>query len=297
MAAVAGAADAGAPPEPDDEAEEPTLNDNPDVVEVARVREVVYLPEEDPPGRDPFTAEEIFDHIRDIKDPEHEEMTLEQLSVVKVADVAVDDENATVEVRYTPTIPHCSMATLIGLCLSVKLIRSLPDRFKLLVAIAPGTHASEAEINKQLADKERVAAALENPHLLKVVNKCIYDPDAPEPLFAHDREHYINAHLFRQEDQKPWPFDETPIGEVRPMDFGLDRWGPEGPFDDAAVRRWIDEMLESCGGDEELMKERCLEILYERAENPPPPTPHPQIWPPPAGSWRAKAIYDTPGCD
>ena len=29
-------------------------------------------------------------------------------------------------------------------------------------------------------------------------------------------------------------------------------------------------MLESCGGDEELMKERCLEILHERAENPPP---------------------------
>ncbi|KAH3769380.1 hypothetical protein DPMN_170647 [Dreissena polymorpha] len=41
------------------------------------------------------------------------------------------------------------------------------------VKIAPGTHASEDAVNKQLADKERVAAALENSHLLKVVNQCL----------------------------------------------------------------------------------------------------------------------------
>ena len=29
------------------------------------------------------------------------------------------------------------------------------------------------KVNKQLADKERVAAALENSHLLKVVNQCL----------------------------------------------------------------------------------------------------------------------------
>lgn len=72
-----------------------------------------------------------------------------------------------------PTIPHCSMATLIGLCIRVKLLRSLPSRFKVAVQIKPGTHASETAINKQLADKERVKAALENQHLLGVVNKCI----------------------------------------------------------------------------------------------------------------------------
>ena len=36
-----------------------------------------------------------------------------------------------------------------------------------------GTHVSEAQVNKQLNDKERVAAALENGHLLQVVNKCL----------------------------------------------------------------------------------------------------------------------------
>ena len=28
-------------------------------------------------------------------------------------------------------------------------------------------------VNKQLGDKERVAAALENTHLLKVINRCL----------------------------------------------------------------------------------------------------------------------------
>ena len=72
-----------------------------------------------------------------------------------------------------PTIPHCSMATLIGLCIRVKLKRSLPSRFKVDVKIEPGTHASEQSINKQLRDKERVCAALENKALVGVVNKCL----------------------------------------------------------------------------------------------------------------------------
>lgn len=71
------------------------------------------------------------------------------------------------------------MATLIGLCIRVKLLRSLPQRFKVRVEVTPGTHASEAAVNKQLNDKERVAAALENAHLLGVVNKCLDEVNAP----------------------------------------------------------------------------------------------------------------------
>ena len=65
------------------------------------------------------------------------------------------------------------MATLIGLCLRVKLLRTLPPRMKVAIYIKPGAHQSESAINKQLNDKERVAAALENIHLAEVVNKCI----------------------------------------------------------------------------------------------------------------------------
>ena len=65
------------------------------------------------------------------------------------------------------------MATLIGLSIRAKLSRALPKRFKLSVSIEPGTHETEDAINKQLADKERVSAALENAHLLGILNKCI----------------------------------------------------------------------------------------------------------------------------
>lgn len=41
------------------------------------------------------------------------------------------------------------------------------------IRLAPGSHASEAAVNKQLADKERVAAALENPNLLQMVDRCL----------------------------------------------------------------------------------------------------------------------------
>ena len=117
---------------------------------------------------------EVFDEIRNIKDPEHP-LTLEQLNVVEIESVKVDNDKKIVSVQFTPTIPHCSMASLIGLSIQVKLIRSLPMCYKKEVSIKAGSHASEEAINKQLADKERVAAALENVNLLQVINSCLED--------------------------------------------------------------------------------------------------------------------------
>jgi metal-sulfur cluster biosynthetic enzyme len=117
---------------------------------------------------------EVFDMIRNLQDPEHP-LTLEELNVVDIDSVKIDHKNLLCTVEFTPTIPHCSMATLIGLSIQVKLLRSLPANYKTEVKIKAGTHASEHAVNKQLADKERVAAALENVHLLQVVNKCLED--------------------------------------------------------------------------------------------------------------------------
>lgn len=115
---------------------------------------------------------EIFDHIRDIKDPEHP-YSLEELKVITEDAIEVDDKRSYVRVTFTPTVEHCSMATVIGLCLRVKLMRSLPSRFKVDIKVAPGTHATEDAVNKQLNDKERVAAALENPNLVDMVDECL----------------------------------------------------------------------------------------------------------------------------
>lgn len=114
----------------------------------------------------------ILDLVRLINDPEHP-LTLEELHVVQQSLIKVDNEHKEVFVNFTPTIPHCSMATLIGLSIRVKLLRSLPPKFKVTVEITPGTHTSEMAVNKQLADKERVAAALENSDLINVINQCI----------------------------------------------------------------------------------------------------------------------------
>ena len=46
-------------------------------------------------------------------------------------------------VQFTPTVQHCSMATLIGLSLRVKLMQTLPNRFKVCPTNALGSYSSE----------------------------------------------------------------------------------------------------------------------------------------------------------
>merc|ERR1711879_488767 len=149
------------------------INPNPTVYAVKEVlHQRPYVEtDDDEEMSEEIDALEIFDLIRRINDPEHP-LTLEQLNVTQHDLIQVDNSNSQINISFTPTIPHCSMATLIGLCIRVKLLRSLPSRFKVDIRVAPGSHASEDAVNKQLNDKERVAAALENAHLVDVVNTC-----------------------------------------------------------------------------------------------------------------------------
>ncbi|PUZ48702.1 hypothetical protein GQ55_7G267700 [Panicum hallii var. hallii] len=148
------------------------INANP-VIHEKKERRVRQAPETtDENAVEPIDQLEIFDHIRDIKDPEHP-YSLEQLNVVTEDSIELNDERNYVRVTFTPTVEHCSMATVIGLCIRVKLIRSLPPRYKVDIRVAPGSHSTEAAVNKQLNDKERVAAALENPNLLDMVEECL----------------------------------------------------------------------------------------------------------------------------
>jgi len=76
-------------------------------------------------------------------------------------------------VEVTPTITHCSLATVIGLGVRVRLEQALPPRFRVDVRIKEGTHSTAEQVNKQLGDKERVAAAMENMQLMGVLNKMM----------------------------------------------------------------------------------------------------------------------------
>lgn len=123
---------------------------------------------------DPIDEQEIFDLIATISDPEHP-LTLAQLAVVNLSDIKITNPPncgggiSEVLIKITPTITHCSLATLIGLGIRVRLDRSLPSRYRIKILIKEGTHQLENQVNKQLNDKERVAAACENNQLLNVI--------------------------------------------------------------------------------------------------------------------------------
>jgi len=150
------------------------INENPTIYEAEEdeldIEETLDYDDEE--EEEPFRPQEIYRYIRHLSDPEHP-LTLEQLHVVNKEHISVDNDAKKVLVQFTPTIPHCSMATLIGLSIRVKLLRSIPSKFKVRIEVFPGSHATELAINKQLNDKERVAAALENNNLLEIVNKSI----------------------------------------------------------------------------------------------------------------------------
>ncbi|KAJ3201828.1 Mitotic spindle-associated MMXD complex subunit MIP18 [Entophlyctis luteolus] len=100
-------------------------------------------------GDEPIDAQEVFEINRTSTAPEHP-LTLEQLNVAQLRHITVDHARSRIAVVFTPTIPHCSMATLIGLCIRVQLLRCLPLRFKVDIFVEEGTHQSEKSVNKQL---------------------------------------------------------------------------------------------------------------------------------------------------
>lgn len=122
----------------------------------------------------------FLDFLRTIKDPE-KPSTLEDLKVVYEEGIFVQTSTncnvPVVRVEFNPTVPHCSLATLIGLCIRVKIERNLTHNIKLDIFIKKGAHSTEDEINKQINDKERVGAALENPNLKNLVEDCIKEQD------------------------------------------------------------------------------------------------------------------------
>lgn len=126
---------------------------------------------------EPIDQQEIYDLISTISDPEHPH-TLGQLSVVNLPDIHISRETdesllATVLVEITPTITHCSLATVIGLAVRVRLEQALPPNYRVDIRMKEGAHAQDDQVNKQLADKERVAAALENDTLKNVLDKML----------------------------------------------------------------------------------------------------------------------------
>ncbi|RUS69279.1 hypothetical protein EGW08_022957 [Elysia chlorotica] len=125
--------------------------------------------------------ETIYDLISDIRDPE-KAASLEDLNVVSEEGVTVRrllTGQVLASIEFVPTVPHCTLASIIGLSIRSKLDQSLPQKPKIDIFIKKGTHDTADEINKQINDKERISAAMENPNLQKLVASCT-DPEAME---------------------------------------------------------------------------------------------------------------------
>lgn len=128
--------------------------------------------------------ETVFQLIRNIVDPEHPQ-TIEQLGIVDLNSVSIykmetDDpflreglDVTVVEVKYKPTIPHCSMAAVIGLGIKIQLMKYLDMKYHTKVIVAEDSHIQERDLNKQINDKDRVLAATENEGVVEFLDPLL----------------------------------------------------------------------------------------------------------------------------
>ena len=138
--------------------------------------------ENDDKIEDPIDKYEIYNLIKNIKDPEHP-LTLEEINVVNEDDIEIDNNKKYIKIYYTPTIPNCSLSSLIGLSIKAKLINNVDKRYKIDVLIKPGTQDLEDDINKQLSDKERVLTAIESDNMNTLLSKIIKNDNEFEEVY------------------------------------------------------------------------------------------------------------------
>ena len=129
-------------------------------------------------AREEIDEQEVYDLISSIQDPDHP-ISLGSLGVINLEDISLVPPTSprsrisTVTVLLTPTTSACSLTTVIGLGVKVRLLNALPPRFRVDVRIKEGTSTTAGDANKQLGDKERVAAAMENRSLIAVINQML----------------------------------------------------------------------------------------------------------------------------
>ena len=140
-----------------------------------------------------FKKELIYEFIRNIKDPE-KDCTIEELELIDEESISIyeniNSSFSTILIEWKPTTPTCSLAVNIGLCIRYKLAKEIENlakilknsnqklnqnsfKYKIEIKLIKGSHLKENDVNKQLNDKERYCAAVENPIILKYIQNLI----------------------------------------------------------------------------------------------------------------------------
>lgn len=117
-----------------------------------------------------MSAEDIYNLIRGVKDPDNH-CTLEELRIITPDDIfATCADPLTFAVYYQPTGFTCCCAPTIGLSIRY-VLRDFPA--KVDIYVREGTHADEVPVNRQLNDKERCSAAFDNINVVRELEKCV----------------------------------------------------------------------------------------------------------------------------
>jgi metal-sulfur cluster biosynthetic enzyme len=125
-----------------------------------------------------YDAQDIFDELSSVLDPERGHLTLADLDVISPETITVEatgKRHATVTVQVKPTVPHCHLMTIIALSIRARLHFTLPVTtfWKVQLIVPHASHLQAEEIERQVNDKERVAAAMENPTVMNEINRFI----------------------------------------------------------------------------------------------------------------------------
>eukprot|EP00919_Chromeraceae_sp_WS-2016_P019956 GHVR01047431.1.p1 GENE.GHVR01047431.1~~GHVR01047431.1.p1 ORF type:complete len:128 (+),score=32.03 GHVR01047431.1:86-469(+) len=108
--------------------------------------------------------------LGDIMDPEHP-FTLSQLRIISPSYIKITTDNPMkliyVTIIFKPTVPYCTLASIIGICIRYKLENIYGrNKYKINIYVKEGSHNEYESISKKMNDKERYAAALENKNLV-----------------------------------------------------------------------------------------------------------------------------------
>lgn len=115
---------------------------------------------------------DLTDLVRDIIDPSCLR-TIEELDIVEPNSITINQDELLINIIFTPTNPEGELASLIGLCILVKLRRSVPTEYSVKIVVKPGSHVDEQEINTKLVDSKRIDDACNRADLMEIINLCI----------------------------------------------------------------------------------------------------------------------------
>jgi hypothetical protein len=79
-------------------------------------------------------------------------------------------------ITFKPTVPHCTLASTIGLALRHAADSALPELdppLRVEIRLSEGSHAQEADLSKQVNDKERACAAMEVPRIQEMIDDLV----------------------------------------------------------------------------------------------------------------------------